>query len=90
MGYGDPMGRLVRPRTLAWSFPVLSAALVVVTVLVAVQASALRAGAQARTAVPLIVVPLVFPTVGVLIARRDPSNLVGWLFCIVGAAAARC
>jgi serine phosphatase RsbU (regulator of sigma subunit) len=86
MGYGDPMGRLVRPRTLAWSFPVLSAALVVVTVLVAVQASALRAGAQARTAVPLIVVPLVFPTVGVLIARRDPSNLVGWLFCIVGAA----
>jgi serine phosphatase RsbU (regulator of sigma subunit) len=86
MGYGGPMGRLVRPRTLAWSFPVLSAALVVVTVLVAVQASALRAGAEISTTVPLVVLPLVFPTVGVLIARRDPSNPVGWLFCVVGAA----
>jgi GAF domain-containing protein len=86
MGYGGPMGRLVRPRTLAWSFPVLSAALVVVTVLVAVQASALRADAEISTTVPLVVLPLVFPTVGVLIARRNPSNPVGWLFCIVGAA----
>jgi serine phosphatase RsbU (regulator of sigma subunit) len=86
MGYGGPMGRLVRPRSLAWSFPVLSAALVVVTVLVAVQASALRADAEIGSTVPLVVLPLVFPTVGVLIARRDPSNPVGWLFCIVGAA----
>jgi hypothetical protein len=80
------MGRLVRPQSLAWSFPVLSAALVAATVLVALQASALRADAEFLTSVPLLVFPLVFPTVGVLIARRDPSNPVGWLFCIVGAA----
>jgi hypothetical protein len=86
MGYGGPMGRLVRPRSLAWSFPALSAALVAATVLVALQASAWRADAEIATTLPLIVLPLVFPTVGVLIARRDPANPVGWLFCIVGAA----
>jgi serine phosphatase RsbU (regulator of sigma subunit) len=80
------MGRLLRPRSLAWSFPALSAALIAATVLVASQTSAWRADAEVSTTLPLVVVPLVFPTVGVLIARRDPANPVGWLFCIVGAA----
>jgi serine phosphatase RsbU (regulator of sigma subunit) len=80
------MGRLVRPQSLAWSFPAVSAALVAAAVLVALQASGWRADAEIVPALPILVLPLVFPTVGVLIARHDPANLVGWLFCIVGAA----
>ncbi|MGI9122842.1 MAG: hypothetical protein ACR2FR_08195, partial [Rubrobacter sp.] len=35
-------------------------------------------------AVPIVVLSLVYPTIGALIASRLPTNPIGWIFCIVG------
>ena len=31
---------------------------------------------------------LAFPTVGAVIVSRQPGNVIGWLFCAVGASSA--
>ncbi|MGH9246003.1 MAG: ATP-binding SpoIIE family protein phosphatase [Acidimicrobiales bacterium] len=84
MGNGGAIGRRLRPRVLAWSLPALSAVLVAAAVTLAFLAPAWRPDVEVGPSFMLVVVPLVFPIVGALIASRDPTNPIGWLFCAVG------
>ena len=80
-----------RPRRLRWvacSLPALSAALVAVAVLVAVQAPGWCPDAQLIPKFGYPTLPLVFTLVGAPIAGRDPANAAGWLLCLVGVAPA--
>ena len=74
----------LRGKTLAWSLPVLSLALVVVAVLVLWLAPAWRPGAHLAPVLGYLALPLAFPVVGALVAGREPANPVGWLFGAIG------
>jgi serine phosphatase RsbU (regulator of sigma subunit)/anti-sigma regulatory factor (Ser/Thr protein kinase) len=78
------MARLLRAKTLAWSLPALSLALVVVTMLVLWLAPAWRPGTQLAPLLGYLALPLAFPVVGALVAGREPANPVGWLFGAIG------
>jgi serine phosphatase RsbU (regulator of sigma subunit) len=80
------MARLLRGKTLAWSLPVLSLALVVVAALVLWLAPAWRPGGRLAPLLGYLALPLAFPVVGALVAGREPANPVGWLFGAIGVA----
>ncbi len=71
-------------RWIAWSLWVIAVAQVVVGLLLAVLNGLSPHRLVAEFAVAVVVAALAFTAVGVLIARRQPGNAVGWLCCAAG------
>jgi hypothetical protein len=70
-------------RRLAWSAWAVAVLLAVATTVLLLLAGDVKGQNAAFDAV-LAVVLLTFPTVGAVIATRQPGNAIGWLFCAVG------
>jgi hypothetical protein len=70
-------------RRLAWSAWVVAVLLAVATAVFLLLAGDVKGQNAAFDAV-LAVVLLTYPTVGAVIATRQPGNAIGWLFCAVG------
>ena len=70
-------------RRLAWSAWAISVLLAVGTAVLLLLAGDVKGQNAAFDAV-LALVLLTYPTVGAVIATRQPGNAIGWLFCAVG------
>jgi hypothetical protein len=70
-------------RRLAWSSWLLAVVLAVATAVFLLLAGDVHGQTAAFDAV-LAVVLLTYPTVGAVVATRQPGNAIGWLFCAVG------
>ena len=70
-------------RRLAWSSWAVAVLLTVATATFLLLAGDVKGQNAAFDAV-LAVVLLTYPTVGAVIATRQPGNVIGWLFCAVG------
>ena len=70
-------------RRLAWSAWAVAVLLAVATAVLLLLAGDVKGQNAAFDAV-LALVLLTYPTVGAVIATRQPGNAIGWLFCAVG------
>jgi hypothetical protein len=70
-----------------WALAVcLSAALVWLTVLSADSPGPLEYADTPAIVAVYVLLALMYPTLGALIASRHPSNVIGWMFCAAGLA----
>jgi hypothetical protein len=82
------IGGMNRPTGwLAWSLCALSLTFVIVWALFRFLNSPTPTGVD-QTLLPLevwgLLVPVLFTTIGALVASRQPKNTIGWIFCAIG------